>query len=160
MPENFNKNLERKRGLLNPPPPPPPPPQIWILFQNSLTRELKIRVLGFVLKKLLTYFEMLIVPHALQCADGCFLCPATKSGGVLCYTLRTFECLSVRPSVRLSVRPSAVEHSCPVHNFDTVRDNFTKLGTNVKQDQTTCRDKQPSLRLHFLRNYSPLKFSV
>ena len=23
-----------------------------------------------------------------------FLCPATKSGGVLCYTLRTFECLS------------------------------------------------------------------
>ena len=39
-----------------------------------------------------------------------FLCPATKNGGVLCYTLRTFECLSVRlsvrPSVRLSVRPS------------------------------------------------------
>ena len=65
-----------------------------------------------------------------------FLCPATKSGGVLCYTLRAFECLSVR----LSVRPSAVEHSCPVHNFDTIRDNFTKLGTNVKHDQTTCRD--------------------
>ena len=60
---------------------PPPPPhththtqnQIWILCQNSLTRELKIRVVGFVLKKLLTYFEMLIVPHALQCVDGCFL---------------------------------------------------------------------------------------
>ena len=63
-------------------------------------------------------------------------------------------------SVRPSVRPSAVEHSCPVHNFDTVRDNFTKLGRNVKHDQTTCRDKQPSLHLHFLRNYSPLKFSV
>ena len=73
MPENFNKNLEQKRGPL-----PPPPPkkkknnQIWILCQNSLTRELKIRVVGFVLKKLLTYFEMLIVPHALQCVDGCF----------------------------------------------------------------------------------------
>ena len=65
-------------------PPPPPPPhthththtqkkiKIWILCQNSLTRELKIRVVGFVLKKLLTYFEMLIVPHALQCVDGCF----------------------------------------------------------------------------------------
>ena len=65
-----------------------------------------------------------------------FLCPATKSGGVLCYTLRTFECLSVR----LSVRPSAVEHWCPVHNFDTVRDNVTKLGTNINHDQTTCRD--------------------
>ena len=61
----------------------PPPPlqikkqkkkkqQIWILCQNSLTRELKIRVVGFVLKKLFTYFEMLIVPHALQCVDGCF----------------------------------------------------------------------------------------
>ena len=74
-----------KRGgpdpLLPPLPPPPPPPpkkkkkkkkQIWILCQNSLTRELKIRVVGFVLKKLLTYFEMLIVPHALQCIDGCF----------------------------------------------------------------------------------------
>ena len=32
----------------------------------------QIRVEGFVLKKLLTYFEMLIVPHALQCVDGCF----------------------------------------------------------------------------------------
>ena len=41
-----------------------------ILCQNSLTRELKIRVVGFVLKKLLTYFEMLIVLHALQCVDG------------------------------------------------------------------------------------------
>ena len=27
-----------------------------------------------------------------------------------------------------SVCPSAVEHSCPLHNFDTIRDNFTKLG--------------------------------
>ena len=38
---------------------------IWILCKNSLTRELKIRVVGFVLKKLLTHFEMLIVAHAL-----------------------------------------------------------------------------------------------
>ena len=73
MPENINKNLEQKRG-----PCPPHPPkknnknQIWILCQNSLTRELKIRLVGCVLKKLLTYFEMLIVPHALQCVDGCF----------------------------------------------------------------------------------------
>ena len=79
MPKNFNKNLEQKRG-----PDPPPPPhskkkkkkerkKIGILYQNSLTRELKIRVVGFVLEKLLTYFEMLIVPHALQFLDGCFL---------------------------------------------------------------------------------------
>ena len=64
------------------------------------------------------------------------LCPATKSGGVLCYTLRTFECLSFR----LSVYPSAVDHLCPLHNFDTVRDNFMKLVTNIKHDQTRCRD--------------------
>ena len=63
------------------PSPPPPPPrqknnlfQIWILCQNSLTRELKIRVVGFVLKKLLTFFENLIVPHALYCIHGCFFC--------------------------------------------------------------------------------------
>ena len=62
-----------------PPPTPPPPPaifflflfQIWILCQNSLTRELKIRGVGFVLKELLTFFENLIVPHALHCIDGC-----------------------------------------------------------------------------------------
>ena len=86
MPENFNENLEQEGALpappLHPPPSPPPPPpqkkkkkkkkQIWILCQNSLTTELKIRVVGFVLKKLLTYFEMLIVPHALQCVDSCF----------------------------------------------------------------------------------------
>ena len=41
---------------------PPPPP---------LTRELNIKVVGFVLKKILTYFGMLIVPHALHCVDGC-----------------------------------------------------------------------------------------
>ena len=79
MPENFNKNLEQKRPPPSPQPPPPPPPpspqkknQIWILCQNSLTRELKIRVVGFVLKKLLTYFKMVIEPHSLQCIDGCF----------------------------------------------------------------------------------------
>ena len=80
MQENFNKNLEQKRGPWSPALSPPPQKkkkkkkkkQIWILCQNSLTRELKIRVVGFVLKKLLTYFEMLIVPHALQCVDGCF----------------------------------------------------------------------------------------
>ena len=57
------------------PTPPPPPPlkknQIWILCQSSLTGELKIRVVGFVLKKLFTYFEMFIVPHALDCVDSC-----------------------------------------------------------------------------------------
>ena len=44
--------------------------QIWILCQNSLTRELKIRVVEFALKKLFRHFEMLIVLHALHGVNG------------------------------------------------------------------------------------------
>ena len=97
MPENLNKNLEQKSytecvthenyysafpahaSPIYPDPENPSPStpqkknQIWILCQNSLTRGLKIRVVGFVLKKLLTYFEMLIVPHALHCEIVAFL---------------------------------------------------------------------------------------
>ena len=68
---------------ISPPPPrlpPTPPPhthththtqhkknlQTWILGQNSLTRELKIRVVGFVLKTLFTYF--------VDCITCCTLC--------------------------------------------------------------------------------------
>ena len=42
-----------------------------IFCQTSLTRELNIKVVGFVLKKLLTYSKMLIVPHALHFVDSC-----------------------------------------------------------------------------------------
>ena len=66
-----------------------------------------------------------------------FYAPPQKVAG---YYVIPSELLSVRLSVRPSVRPSAVDHSCPLYNFDTVQDNFTKLGTNVKHDQTTCRD--------------------
>ena len=62
-----------------------------------------------------------------------FYAPPQKVAG---YYVIPSELLSVCPSVR----PSAVEHSCPVHNFDTLRDNFTKLDTNINHDQTTCRD--------------------
>ena len=47
MPEIVLKIWSKRGG----PDPPPPPIQIWILCQNLLTRELKIRVVGFVLKK-------------------------------------------------------------------------------------------------------------
>ena len=62
-----------------------------------------------------------------------FYAPPQKVAG---YYVIPSELLSVCPSVR----PSAVDHSCPLYNFDTIQDNFTKLGTNVKHDQTTCRD--------------------
>ena len=66
-----------------------------------------------------------------------FYAPPQKGAG---YYVIPSELLSVGPSVCPSVRPSAVEHSCPLLNFDTVQDNFTKLGTNINHDQTTCRD--------------------
>ena len=48
--------------------------QIWILCQNSLTRQIKIGVVGFALKKLVTHFEMLIVSHAVRCVNGHYFC--------------------------------------------------------------------------------------
>ena len=39
------------------------------------------------------------------------------------------ELLSVCPSVCPSVRPSRVDHLCLLYNFNSVQDNFTKLGT-------------------------------
>ena len=50
-----------------------------------------------------TYSVMLILSQFFFFA---FYAPPPESGGVLCYTLRNFECPSVRPSVCLSVRPS------------------------------------------------------
>ena len=47
---------------------------------------LKIRVVGFVLKKLLTYFEMMLVPHALHCVDICinfYILPQLTQSGIL-----------------------------------------------------------------------------
>ena len=80
------------------PPPRPPPPlptltpihiffsfQIWILCQNSLTRELKIRVVGFALKKLFTHFEMLIVSHCPTLCKWSLFCILSLL--TVCYTV-------------------------------------------------------------------------
>ena len=47
--------------------------QIWILVKIHLLENSKTRVVGFVLRKLLTCFEMLIVPHAVHCEMAGFL---------------------------------------------------------------------------------------
>ena len=80
-----------------PPPPPPPPPKkiknyknkqiIWILCQSSSTRELKIRVLWFVLKKLFTHFEILIVSHAPHGEMGAILYFTSFDSLVYCFCL-------------------------------------------------------------------------
>ena len=54
--------------------------------KNSLTRELSIKVVGFVLKKILTYFEMLIVSHALHCVDSCIF--VFTSFDSVCHTVK------------------------------------------------------------------------
>ena len=51
----------------------------------------------------------------------------------------------------------SVNFSCSLHNSDTVQDIVMKLGTNINH-QTMCREQEPTLHLHFLRNYGPLKF--
>ena len=70
MPEIFNKNLEQKRGALHPPNKNKKKIRFGFLVKIHLLEN--SRVVGFMLKKLLAYFEMLFVPHALQCVDGCF----------------------------------------------------------------------------------------
>ena len=41
-------------------------------------------------------------------SSGCiFYAPPPESGGILCYTLRNFECLSVRPSAPTTILVSA-----------------------------------------------------
>ena len=63
--------------LLTPPPPPKKKSRIWILCQNSLTRELKSRFVGLVLKRLFTLdkfqLELLIVSITKLYVDGCCL---------------------------------------------------------------------------------------
>ena len=84
-------------------------------------------------------YENVLINFKAECIKYCqryspFMSRHKKWRGIMLYPPNFW--VSVRPSVR----PSEVEHSCPLHNFDTVRDNFTKLGTNINHDQTTCRD--------------------
>ena len=65
-----------------------------------------------------------------------FYAPPPESGGVLCYTLRNFEC----PSVRLSVRPSvrAHHHSCIGNSSYSFRPILLKLYRCFKDGLKIC----------------------
>ena len=53
-----------------------------------------------------------------------------------------YAILSKILSVLLSyVGPSAPHHSYPLHNYDTVRDVFAKLSTNINHHQKMCREQ-------------------
>ena len=73
-----------------------------------------------------------------------FYAPPPESGGVLCYTLRNFECPSVRPSVCLSVRPSvrpsvsAHHHSCIGNSSYSFRPILLKLYRCFKDGLKIC----------------------
>ena len=70
------------------------------------------------------------------------LCISIKSGEVLCYTVRNFECPSACRPVRLFVR-QRFRISCPLYNSDTVWNSFTKFYTKVKHHRTMCRTHEP-----------------
>ena len=65
-----------------------------------------------------------------------FYAPPPESGGVLCYTLRNFEC----PSVCLSVRPSvsAHHHSCISNSSYSFRPILLKLDRCFKDGLKIC----------------------
>ena len=69
-----------------------------------------------------------------------FYAPPPESGGVLCYTLRNFECPSVCLSVRPSVRPSvsAHHHSCIGNSSYSFRPILLKLYRCFKDGLKIC----------------------
>ena len=72
-----------------------------------------------------------------MCINFChFYAPPPESGGALCYTLRNFEC----PSVRLSVRPSvsAHHHSCIGNSSYSFRPILLKLYRCFKDGLKIC----------------------
>ena len=85
------------------------------------------------------------VAHMVSCY---FYAPPPESGGVLCYTLRNFECPSVRPSVCLSVCPSvrpsvrpsvsAHHHSCIGNSSYSFRPILLKLYRCFKDGLKIC----------------------
>ena len=69
-----------------------------------------------------------------------FYAPPPESGGVLCYTLRNFECPSVLLSVRPSVHPSvsAHHHSCIGNSSYSFRPILLKLYRCFKDGLKIC----------------------
>ena len=100
-----------------------------------------------------------------------FYAPPPESGGVLCYTLRNFECpsvrlsvcLSVRPSVRPSFRPSvcpsvsAHHHSCIGNSSYSFRPILLKLYRSFKDGLKICIlffQNPEIIFYHFLRIFN------
>ena len=108
----------------------------WLIFLYILWKikvlKRKFTINGFMTANIERHLEVFVTARKFVNNWRHFYAPPQKVAG---YYVISSELLSVCPSVR----PSAT-HSCPLHNFDTVRDNFTKLGTNINHDQTTCRD--------------------
>ena len=88
----------------------------------------------------MTLFYSQLIPVCVpQCVSGfCFVyyAPPPESGRVVCYTLRNFECPSVRPSVRPSV--SAHHHSCIGNSSYSFRPILLKLYRCFKDGLKIC----------------------
>ena len=81
------------------------------------------------------YHIRIFMPPPPRMGRHCYA-PPPESGGVLCYTLRNFECPSVRPSVRPSV--SAHHHSCIGNSSYSFRPILLKLYRCFKDGLKIC----------------------
>ena len=77
-----------------------------INISNSKNMHFKAKY-EFQMILFLKALEKYFISQDIMMSCKSFYAPPPESGGVLCYTLRNFECPSVRLSVCPSVRPSA-----------------------------------------------------
>ena len=90
-----------------------------------------LKLLLFIIKFLVCFFFVSYFFHQKPLVSLCcpFYTPPLKCGEVLCYTLR---CLSVCPSVRLSIRPSVRPCSpFPIDNLSIYSRNFFKFCIHI-----------------------------
>ena len=103
--------------------------------QYDQTFDLKINVCHYDLYFMVHWF-CLISQWLFDGWTSYFYAPPPESGGVLCYTLRNFECPSVCPSVRPSV--SAHHHSCIGNSSYSFRPILLKLYRCFKDGLKIC----------------------
>ena len=115
-----------------------------LIFRKSHYVTFLLKTLNVPYRNTRLQFYHCYLSHALDTQNHTFYAPPPESGGVLCYTLRNFECPSVRPSVCLSVRPSvrpsvsAHHHSCIGNSSYSFRPILLKLYRCFKDGLKIC----------------------
>ena len=119
-------------------------PKKLFWLNNCFSKNLAILYGLCILDISFLYWSLLCRGYLINIAYCPFYAPPPESGGVLCYTLRNFECPSVRPSVCPSVRPSvrpsvsAHHHSCIGNSSYSFRPILLKLYRCFKDGLKIC----------------------